>query len=834
MLNTDIFKFEFVDRTEERQIIDDYLLNFSNSPNYALWVHGKRGAGKSYFLTEYIMAKKAFTSVYINIEIENTSPGIYIKTFISQLSKMANLKFTNYIRANYKSIATIGQKAVNLALNLVDLDDTGLDELSSSITNFFVSKYGEKENTISVIKKYIAEALKKCGNIVFLLDNFSQCDTTSLEIMVSVIHELTYNAHVRFILCTTDEDLENRFDIKNVLAEKIPNKPITISPFHQKQLFARMLERTFDLDEENIKLLSHTFELCNGFPQRFKEILINLYAIQGVIVDGDKAKFVSEAFSQQLIKGELSFDIESLCQKQKGAKIILQIINLWGNPIPITILYDFLDYFANIDPMPILKDEIGKTLLVLEELHILFRSYEEHMILLQFEHDSLKLAVTKYFHEDRSVPFLHFSIYEYLMQQQNITDSPYWCRYYQSLLAYHSYASQADEWIDYNYSYGCSLFDSGMFKEAGVIFSRLETAVSSLTGTQLLTMGITFFYCGQYRKADDILTNIHLRNLMSDFSLEQYVKLYIFQARTRSCILDSKRALEAINHAENLNVQEDNLRIMVLGAKQSILFLTPGGFQEAKLIFDALAKEDLEIREMALIYQSAMDYYEGEDSQKYLNKGLTLARQFSDYITEGKILNNMGFEFLRCGDYKEAERLYEESISLLKESQPHEQVYPYSNLAVLHMISGDWEQALNNIVEALFWNKSDYASLVLKTNRMLCYYFLGNQQWESIYLMLFEYINSMNDVDDKIYKKICINMALIALKNGHISEGTTILERCRPHLKMEWPHGKYRFLELYHKLTGLKVELNPPPDPRYTQYYCELEFEPWLLNFSHD
>lgn len=49
MLNTDIFKFEFVDRTEERQIIDNYLFDFSNNSDYALWIHGKRGTGKSFF-----------------------------------------------------------------------------------------------------------------------------------------------------------------------------------------------------------------------------------------------------------------------------------------------------------------------------------------------------------------------------------------------------------------------------------------------------------------------------------------------------------------------------------------------------------------------------------------------------------------------------------------------------------------------------------------------------------------------------------------------------------------------------------------------------------------
>lgn len=834
MLNTDIFKFEFVDRTEERRLIDSYLMDFSSNLSYILWIHGKRGTGKSYFLTEYVMSKKNFTSIYVNIEIENISSGAYLKAFISQLNKAANLKFTNYIRANYKSMATIGQKAVNMILNMTDLDDIGLDELSSSITNYFISKRDEKENTVVVIKKYIFEALKKCENMVFLLDNFSQCDPNSLDVIVSVIHEVIYNARIRFLICTTDDDLKNRFDIKSILAEKIPNKSIVISPFQQKQLFARMLERTFELNEADIKLLSQTFELCHGLPQRFKEILINLYAIQGITIDGDKAQFVLDAFNQQLIKDELAFDMDALCQKQKGAKIILQIIALWGNPIPSIILYDFLDFFANIEPIPILKREIGETLQTLENLHVLIRVYENHVISFQFEHDSLKLAIKKYFQDDRSVPFLHYSIYEYLMQQQNVENSAYWCRYYQELLAYHSYAAQADKWIEFNYSYGYHFFEIDMYKDAEKIFSRLETVVSSLLGEQLLTMGITFFYCGQYHKADNLLSIIQSRNLADNFSLEQYIKLYIFQARSRSCTLDSKRALEAISQAEQLNAKDSHYRIMILGAKQSIMFLSPGGFQKAKSIFDDLVTEDLDVREMAIIYQSAMDYYEGEDSLKYLDRGLFLARKFSDYITEGKILTNMGFEYLRCGNYEKSKQFYEESILLLKENQPHEQVYPYSNLAVLHMISGDWEQALSNIVEALFWNKSDYASLVLQTNRMLCYYFLGNPQWKKIYIKLLDYINSVHNVDDKIYKKICINLALLAWKNGYFSEGNKVLEYCRPHLAMEWPHGKYRFLKLYHQLTGIKVELIPPSNPCYTDYYCDLEFEPWILNFSHD
>ena len=833
MLNTDIFQFEFVDRTDERQKVDEYLDDFSKSPGYALWMNGKRGTGKSFFLTKYVATKKEFTSIYVNVEMGNVAPETYLKACVSQINKAADLKFINYLRANYSSIFEIGQKAVNIALNAANLDDIGLNDLGASITSYFVTKHGEKENTVTVIKKYIAEAQKKCEKLVFLLDNFGQCDTASLNIIIPVIHELLCNAHIRFLLCTTDEDLENRLDIKQALAEKIPNQPLIIQAFQQKQLFARMLEHSFDLDETNIKLLVQAFEICQGLPQQFKIMLINLYTKQGIEVGKERARFIPEIFKNMLLRGEMSFDIGDLCKEHKDAKVILQTIAFWGVPVPIKILYDFLDFYVE-NGIPILREETKRTLQDLELRHILSCMFEGFLPQYQFEHDSLTLAVREYFRNDPSVSFLHFNIYEYLMQHENDQEQPYWRNHYQSLRAYHAYASQADGWIDCNFLYGKSFFDEMRYEEALSILSRLNSSSAFLSGEQLLVIAITLYQCGHYQQADELLSIIRAKKLMGNFSQDQLILLYIFQARSRSCLLDSARALEAIQQAESLNIKDPRLHVALMGTKQSILFLAPGHFQEAKDLFDNLVKETLGIREMALVYQSAMDYYEGDIALEYLDKGLSLANEFSDFITKGKIINNMGFEYLRCGNYIRAKQYFDDSITILKEHQPHELVYPYSNLAVLQMIFGEWEQALDNIVEALFWNKSDYASLVLKTNRMLCYFFLKNSQWEKLFQELYDYIATEHCVDDKIYKKICINMALLALKNKRSDQALKLLNYCRPHMEGEMPHGCYRFLSLEQKITGKVSPLPEPQESRFFPYYCKIEFEPWLVNFSHD
>src|SRR5699024_10024005 len=129
---------------------------------------------------------------------------------------------------------------------------------------------------------------------------------------------------------------------------------------------------------------------------------------------------------------------------------------------------------------------------------------------------------------------------------------------------------------------------------------------ASLSGEQLLIMAMTLYHCGHYQQADELLSIIRAKNLMKDFSLDQLILLYVFQARSRSCLLDSTQALEAIQQAESLNIKDSRHYITLMGAKQSILFLAPGHYQEAKNLFDSLVKEALDIREMALVYQSAM------------------------------------------------------------------------------------------------------------------------------------------------------------------------------------------------------------------------------------
>lgn len=88
MLNSDIFNFEFVDRKSERDSVDNFLTDCQNSEN-VLWLSGKQGIGKSFFLTEYVKKKNPNVTVYIEGSLIDMPQGNYAKKKYQSLIQSA-------------------------------------------------------------------------------------------------------------------------------------------------------------------------------------------------------------------------------------------------------------------------------------------------------------------------------------------------------------------------------------------------------------------------------------------------------------------------------------------------------------------------------------------------------------------------------------------------------------------------------------------------------------------------------------------------------------------------------------------------------------------------
>ena len=234
---------------------------------------------------------------------------------------------------------------------------------------------------------------------------------------------------------------------------------------------------------------------------------------------------------------------------------------------------------------------------------------------------------------------MQHKIYEFLMTEvDNDTKKTdkYWSQYYQPVWAYHAFCIKANEWMKINYEYAFKLLGEGLYLDAKSIFDRLENVLPQLSCEQLMNIGYTYFHCGEYKSTVGVLS-IVLENCdaKQKSSKDEYIMSLIYLARAKSCLLEYSDALKYIEIAEKESAKESVNYISVMAAKQSILFLTLNGFIKAKKIFDDIVQTEKITKELSLVYQSAMDYYEGETSVMYLNKGLTNDQKFNDIRTCG-------------------------------------------------------------------------------------------------------------------------------------------------------------------------------------------------------
>ena len=830
MLNTDFFDFEFVDRKTERDIIYDFSdFSIAQISKKTLWIKGKHGVGKTFLLNNVYnkLINRNKYVVYTTVEKNNIQPGVYLKNLLLQTEKVSGFNIFQFINKHYKEIIRFGPEIIKIVLDSRGLDDHGIVDLLAELSGVLISKNNDEDSYIEAIQKYIEKSIGKKGEGLFIFDNFSLCDEVSAEKIIQLIHIMNSFSKIRFIICTTEEDICSRNDIKEALSVRIPTFPLVISEFKEESLFARMVEKCIDLNSENLGLIRDAFHICKGYPQKYKAFLINLYSEQGIVFENDqKASFIRDIFKEILARESTSIDINSLTYQQQ---YILKIIFLWNDTITFEVLKEFLLYEFNISPYNTFTQEAFlDAVRSLMEIDILHENYIGERSL-GLKHDTISYTCQVYFSNEIENKYEHFNIYSFLRQTENNND--YYTKHVESLLAYHSFQANTDDWIEINFKYAKKLYMQGNYREAGIIGDRFVKNITSLSFKKAFMLAQIEFVNGQY----DYVVSI-LEKYISDLSQnkEYQVEFYLLLAKAYTCKLEIEKALDIINYASDLNsvTLEDELKIR--GKKQSILFVSPKGFMSAKKEFDNLTKKyhNIELPEMIQIYASAMDYYEGSVAIEYLEKGYSIAILNNDKLSEGKLLNNIAFEKLRLSEYDVAEKKYTECIELIKNIQPHEQSYPLNNLAVIHMIREDWENALDYIIEAIFWNRSYYVMNVLQVNRMLCYYHTENQKWKEVFKQLKEFVNSKKAIDDKIYKKILINLAYISLLERKYDEAISFLDMYKPYSQMEWQQGLYRYKYLEAQAKG--IEINLPSIDKYQDYYCKINFEPWLVNFTHD
>jgi len=828
MKNTDLFRFGFVDRTKERATLLKFL-NHELSSNI-LWINGASGVGKTFFLEKNILEvkKKGDIVVYLN-KMEEAAASPYLTQFIKELSDTSKINFAEFIRANYISIFDIAKKAVVKILTSNSINDFGLMDGGLDLTKqFLTSNSKERHSLIKVIDRYLKHVSKK-SNALIILDNFTYCDEESLDIFSSVLHSHQNDDHLQFIMVTTQEELQKRLDILTLLSEKIDVVKISLEPFASSSYFFDILSNLFDLRQCQREDIQRLYQVCDGLPQKLKIFLMTLYSQDGIDYQNEKATFAYDKLLQLLRRKLITFDFDGLPKEQK---YILQLVVEWGMPIELTTLQDLTDYIANMDIS--LQEFTGgvfrKALLELENLDILEKIYSTNTCQIKIKHDSIYYAVCQLLREDSiKSRFVHFSMLQFLKINWNHFTSGE----RDALEAYHSFLAKTDNWYQVNADFGLNLAERKQYIKAQKVLDRLSEYVQRLPTSQQLAIALNAYNAGEFEKADSILDLVSYESI----TLQEKFLLQSTRCRTAMMRLDYPRAISTANQLLDCDLElstEQTLEALYL--KEVALCLTPRGYTKAKRLFREIVQkfnpEDAPFW-MERIYRTAMDYYRGDVSKRYLRQAQMVSGELSDDEELAKSTHNLGFEHFRCGEYQDAMDCFQNCKSILEGIKPHEMSYSLNNIAVIYMVKEEYSQALEILEEASFWNRSDYARVTIMGNQMICHHYESNIEDEKrLEKELIRFLKEEPLIDDKIYKKIYTNLAIIHMNQQDNEQALKFLKRCLPYLKRETPHSSARVKKLLNMLgdkDGQDIHLR-----HYRDYYYNLPFDPWVLTFGNE
>ena len=816
MDNTDLFNFKFVDREIERKVIRQFLTDAN--VDKVLWISGESGVGKTELIKYFKNQFPHYQFVYARPT--KTQVSSYLTSLTRELDK-EHLSFPKFILQNYKSIASLTKDTVS-EINLGVKFLSGIIEIGEKV---FVNAKGEYFSAASVITKYIKYISKK-QKYIFVFDNFQQCDEGSLEVIQEITKNLLHNDKTKFIFITTDNTISSDSDITKFLLEKLSSIPIIVEPFRQKEYFLDILLNIYSLEEIDSNEIEQLFRICNGVPEKLKNFLRNMYLSSGIdFYKGDTyARFIPEVFTDTLSKGADFADLSSLSLL---GKVIFKIAVCWNEAISIFMLNDvtMLVVKEALHLPQELYPEIINNIYTLLNLNILELDEKG----LKLKHDLLYLSNLS---EYNPIPegILYKALYQYINTHKQEIIETYSHNYFLLNNALYAFKAKIPLWEQINMESLKCLSSQPKFSDTLEIINRLETSLTNLETSDLLYLADCFYDNGKYTNARDILTYTQSK-LCAD---NDFFRYYYLSGKLYNMAMDKNNAETELLSAQRYATPNSDQELQAKHMLQIVLVEVIGRKPEAKTIFCSVA-DNLEnysdkSKVLGNFLKDCSNYYYGKEALGLLEKAAKICIANNDIIELAFIRNNMGYEYFKLDNYEKCKELYQQSIDVLSQTKIHESAYPLSNLAVCYMIDGEYQEAINLIKRALFWNRSSYLNYVLNTHLMLCYERI-DQKDESIKIakFLYEKMENQQITDPVVLRKVYLNLAI----NYDKVDMTSLAQKCA---KKAYDYSidtssEYRASKIYSKYDGHPMkDLSQMTEHYYTRAY----FDHWLTIFSHD
>ncbi len=831
MNNVDLFEFNFVDRKEQKKKINDIFSGekFKN----IIWIYGKHGVGKSYFINHITKEIPKEDLVHIELKMEEQSTNC-MQLILEKIGEVTGKSFLSFFQRNYKIVTKLVQGIVcSIIENTTKLDMSSLSDALLDSTKIFTNNTNQQQNNIKLIISYI-DTILLIQDLIIVVDNFSLCDMHSFELLTSLLQYYSASKEKRicFILCTSHE--ESYTNIEYQLQEKVELEPIEIKPFDDYKYFNDILITKFNLATTKPHTIKQIFEFCQGYPERLKTFIHMLYSNGGITFSesSDRATWKNEAVEKIIYNECYEYKIKDLPYIQQ---FVLYIIVEFQKILSLDILADLVDYLRHKNNFIIVnfsKQDILTAVLELKQNGIVTIYHENTKYYVKLEHDLKYYSFKAQFAEDPMMPRINGIFFEYIIQKKEILlNQEFSKKDIAKLLAWHSYYGQVTNWVRYNLEYGNFQYENGDYLEANEVFCRLEKCWDIFSNEQKIIIANCFFYTGKYLQAKIILESA------TQIATDKAFDYYILLAQVNNMLLNKEVAVTIIDNELLDYCLNESQWLIAQNLKQRILSNIENKRGEAREIFDDIKKNISAYTKKSALYgkflMGTIEFYRGVIAEEDLKKAEDIAVKTDNQYLLAILYTNKGFHEFWRGNIELAKKNFQESQNKLSLLRIHEISYPLNNLGVCYMMEGEIDNAINCFQLGLLWNQSKYVEITLKTLLMTCYAIKEN---DSCFLLMEElqrllYNSFITDIS--IHLKVTFSIGFVHKRYGDIGQYDEYKEKAFK-IALKYPSTTLPFIWFENYDVNIEKYISTHIEKEKYRFFHSARFEPWLVTLNHD
>lgn len=806
MRTPELFDFQFVDRNEERKILNNF---FQNVTEQTLWIKGDSGLGKTTFFNYVYNNWRNYCLCYVNIKNEYTASDI-LQTFILELQKYSDTDFVSMIKKKYKKFYNTIYK------NSKDITNEIFPNISSAISvildvAYTVVTLSDKQvNSREMIIEYIQTILTN-RKVCICIDNFSRCDMETAELFFYIFKYFFAEENFRSCIITTSEDLSE--DLQQEIFRNLPYKEIKIKNLNNYVYFSEILNPIFNLRNFESVDIEYLYKKCNGSPKRLSTIISKLLEKDGITISADSKAEIDKNKLFSILQSEyIRFDSDDFTSAQKW--IIFSYLCL-SEKTNVNLLEELALFIAS--KMYLYKsyniDRFRQELEGLIDNKILLYNLDETVSSI---HDIDYREMMNIFEDSSFKPMFSQYAYEFLNGKADILEQ-------QKLLCRLARDASINGWKQSNFRYGKKLARNKQYYDAQKVFSYLRPYLNKLHIMQTLFIAINSYHTGNYRLAIDELSTISLDDLQ--FAKAQYYYLF-YIGKSYNNVGQPRQAAEFLERSLKKTKTGSREYVQTLNMLHMYYLEIDGKADLSKKYFNDIRVGYKE--QFPDIWANTMrgchNFLSCSEAINTLHEAEEI---LDDELEIAYIKNTEGFLYAKSNYLCDAKKIFGEATKTIKRLRIHEYSYAANNYAICYMLDKNYQEAKEIIQEALLWNRTEYGNLVLQNHLMICNLYLHmHSDAQKYYSFLGDYIEKNPNADTIMKRKLYMNLAIASSVLKLPLQERCYLNKCGPLVK--GTSSEWRYCQLNNNIDNSSI-----PHPK-NQCSAILDFDPWFIVYAHD